>query len=117
MKVLKEGIETNSRNYTRFVIIAREELAEGPSRQPPGPLWCFPRPIPRAPCSRVLRILAERSINMVKLESRPIAGKPWEEMFYVDVDIPQKKGVFEKALEELTEVTATLRTLGLYSVS
>jgi chorismate mutase/prephenate dehydratase len=53
---------------------------------------------------------------MVKLESRPIAGKPWEEMFYVDVDIPREENAFQNALEELSGVTETLRTLGLYTV-
>jgi len=118
MKVLKEGIETDSRNYTRFVIIAREELAQTDrqignanraslvfsSANTPGSLF------------RVLQVLAERKINMVKLESRPIAGKPWEEMFYVDVDIPEEESVFQQALEELAKVTETLRTLGLYTV-
>ena len=114
MKLLKEGIETNSRNYTRFVIIAREELAavDAPTRaslvfstaNTPGSLY------------EALRILAERSINMVKLESRPIAGKPWEEMFYVDVDIPPDPAAFERALGELREATQGLRLLGLYAV-
>jgi len=114
MKVLKEGIETNSRNYTRFVIIAREELAtvKAPTRaslvfstaNSPGSLY------------QALKILAERSINMVKLESRPIPGKPWEEMFYVDVDIPPDPGAFEPALAELKGATQELRVLGLYTV-
>jgi prephenate dehydratase len=118
MEVLKEGIETDSRNYTRFVIIAREELAEAEhgsgkinraslvfsTANTPGSLF------------GALQVLAERNINMVKLESRPIAGKPWEEMFYVDVDIPGEENTFQEALEELSKVTETLRTLGLYTV-
>ena len=118
MEVLKEGIETDSRNYTRFVIIAREELAEAEhgsgkinraslvfsTANTPGSLF------------GALQVLAERNINMVKLESRPIAGKPWEEMFYVDVDIPGEENTFREALEELSKVTETLRTLGLYTV-
>jgi 3-deoxy-7-phosphoheptulonate synthase len=114
MKLLKEGIETNSRNYTRFVIIAREELAvvDAPTRaslvfstaNTPGSLY------------EALRILADRSINMVKLESRPIAGKPWEEMFYVDVDMPPDHRAFEEALGALKAATQELRLLGLYTV-
>jgi 3-deoxy-7-phosphoheptulonate synthase len=114
MKMLKEGIETNSRNYTRFVIIAREELAavDAPTRaslvfstaNTPGSLY------------EALKILAERNINMVKLESRPIAGKPWQEMFYVDVDIPRNPEAFEPALEALKQATQELRLLGLYAV-
>lgn len=118
MKVLKEGIETNSQNYTRFVIIAREELAQAAGQIGSANRASLVFSTANTPGSlfRVLQVLAERKINMVKLESRPIAGKPWEEMFYVDVDIPQGKRVFQKALEELSEVTETLRTLGLYTV-
>ena len=118
MKVLKEGIETNSQNYTRFVIIAREELAQAAGQIGSANRASLVFSTANTPGSlfRVLQVLAERKINMVKLESRPIAGKPWEEMFYVDVDIPQGESVFQKALEELSEVTETLRTLGLYTV-
>jgi len=118
MKVLKEGIETDSQNYTRFVIIAREELAQAERRIGSSNRASLVFSTANTPGSlfRVLQVLAERSINMVKLESRPIAGKPWEEMFYVDVDIPQEESVFRSALEELSKVTETLRTLGLYTV-
>jgi 3-deoxy-7-phosphoheptulonate synthase len=118
MKVLKEGIETDSQNYTRFVVIAREELAlsEGQAEKSNRASLVFSTANLPGSLFRALQVLAERNINMVKLESRPIAGKPWEEMFYVDVDIPQDKTVFQTALEELGAVTETLRTLGLYTV-
>ena len=61
-----------------------------------------------------LQVLAERKINMTKLESRPIPGKPWQEMFYVDVDIPEERELFETALEALRRETEELRVLGLY---
>jgi prephenate dehydratase len=112
LKVLKEGIETDAQNYTRFVIIARGEAAwvRGGSKaslvfataNSPGALF------------QALRVLAERSINMVKLESRPIAGKPWEELFYLDVALPESEEPFRRALEELKGVTEELRILGIY---
>jgi 3-deoxy-7-phosphoheptulonate synthase len=118
MKVIKEGIETDSQNYTRFVIIAREEIAFAEQRSATANRASLVFSTANTPGSlfRALQVLAERKINMVKLESRPIAGKPWEEMFYVDVDIPGEENAFQKALEELAETTETLRTLGLYSV-
>jgi 3-deoxy-7-phosphoheptulonate synthase len=118
MKVLKEGLETDSQNYTRFVIIAREELTQADRQIGNANRASLVFSTANTPGSlfRVLQVLAERKINMVKLESRPIAGKPWEEMFYVDVDIPEEESVFQKALEELSKVTETLRTLGLYTV-
>jgi 3-deoxy-7-phosphoheptulonate synthase len=130
MKVLKEGIETESQNYTRFVIIAREELSQAVS---PGPAsssrieqagraapnrasLVFSTANTPGSLFQALQVLAERNINMVKLESRPIAGKPWEEMFYVDVDIPPETKLFDLSLEELDRVTETMRILGVYTV-
>jgi 3-deoxy-7-phosphoheptulonate synthase len=121
LKVLKEGIETNSQNYTRFVIIAPGEAA---APRAPGAMQSGRRAnkaslvfaTANTPGSlfQALRVLAERSINMVKLESRPIAGKPWEEMFYLDVAVPEAEELFGKALEELKGVTEELRILGIY---
>jgi len=112
MKVLKEGIETNSRNYTRFVIIAREETAR--VREANKASLVFATANTPGSLFQALRVLAERNINMVKLESRPIAGKPWEEMFYLDVAIPETEEPFGLALEELKGVTEGLRILGVY---
>ena len=112
MKVLKEGIESNSRNYTRFVIIAREETAR--VREANKASLVFATANTPGSLFQALRVLAERNINMVKLESRPIAGKPWEELFYLDVAIPEAEEPFRLALEELKGVTDGLRILGVY---
>jgi 3-deoxy-7-phosphoheptulonate synthase len=126
MKVLKEGIETNVQNYTRFVIIAREEAASAAStasarasgggavRGANKASLVFATANSPGSLFQALRVLAERSINMVKLESRPIAGKPWEELFYVDVALPETEEPFRRALEELKGVTEGLRILGIY---
>lgn len=112
MSVLKEGIESDSRNYTRFVIIAREELAR--VERPTKASLVFATANTPGSLFQALRVLAERSINMVKLESRPIQGKPWEELFYVDVNVPAEPGAFERALEQMKGATESLRILGLY---
>ena len=122
MKVLKEGIETNSQNYTRFVIIALGEAAG--TLGAPGAIAAgrgankaslvFATANTPGSLFQALRVLAERSINMIKLESRPIAGKPWEELFYLDVALPEAEELFRRALEELKGVTEGLRILGIY---
>jgi 3-deoxy-7-phosphoheptulonate synthase len=112
MNVLKEGLESDSRNYTRFVIIAREELAR--VERPTKASLVFATANTPGSLFQALRVLAECSINMVKLESRPIQGKPWEELFYVDVNVPAEPGAFERALERMKGATESLRILGLY---
>ena len=61
-----------------------------------------------------LQVLAEKGLNMKKLESRPILGKPWQYLFYIDVDVPTDPSMFGRCMEELKKVTEDLRVLGTY---
>jgi prephenate dehydratase len=63
-----------------------------------------------------LKILQENGINMKKLESRPIHGKPWTYMFYVDVELPDNLDGYKKAYADLEKETVDIRELGLYKV-
>jgi 3-deoxy-7-phosphoheptulonate synthase len=123
LKVLKEGIETNPLNYTRFVIIARRigEKAPAPpslgSGEPTKASLVFSVPDEPGSLFECLRILSERGINLSKLESRPIEGKPWEYLFYVDVSIPGSAGSFDAAIKELKTRTKDFHFLGAYRAS
>jgi len=112
MTIIKEGIETNPRNFTRFVIISREEFLKGPKNKSsliysvsdkPGALY------------ETLKIFAEKNINLVKLESRPIHDKPWEYLFYVDVEIDIEDEGQKELLAELQSCTEFFKILGTYS--
>jgi 3-deoxy-7-phosphoheptulonate synthase len=112
MEVVAEGIETNPRNYTRFVILAREGVSSGD--QPNLASLVFSTPDKPGALFSAMEIMARRSLNLKKLESRPIAGKPWQYMFYLDVELPEKEEEFTKALEELDSTVSDLRVLGTY---
>jgi 3-deoxy-7-phosphoheptulonate synthase len=110
--ILKEGIETNPRNFTRFVVISRNESLPGPRTKSsliysvsdkPGALF------------ETLRIFSRNDINIVKLESRPIHSKPWEYMFYVDLEtnLTEEEGR-SHIVDELKEKTEFLKFLGSY---
>jgi 3-deoxy-7-phosphoheptulonate synthase len=117
LAVLKHGIETNVQNYTRFVVIAREDAAAGIlSGAPNKASFCFSVADKPGSLFKALQVLAGHGLNMKKLESRPILGKPWQYLFYVDVDLPADNTVFSKAAEELAGVTEDLRVLGTYKV-
>jgi 3-deoxy-7-phosphoheptulonate synthase len=114
MNILKESIETNAQNYTRFVVIAREEVAK--VDHPEKASFVFSTMDKPGALFHVLRNLTEKSINMKKLESRPIPGKPWEYMFYVDVEIPEDISLFYSVIENLKKETEEFRLLGMYTV-
>ncbi|MGI6437652.1 MAG: 3-deoxy-7-phosphoheptulonate synthase [Sphaerochaeta sp.] len=115
MAILAEGIESHARNYTRFYVISRKENAEA---------FKALRPINRASLLftvgdrpgalfEALLILAKHQLNMKRLESRPIPGKPWEYSFFVETELGDN-GAFEAALAELKETCLSLRVLGTY---
>ena len=116
LAVLRQGLETNVQNYTRFFVIARE--TETPGRAGTAgkgkgiPLLLRCRPARRP--LQALQVLADQGLNMKKLESRPILGKPWQYLFYIDVDLPSDPGVLGKCMDELKPVTEDLRVLGTY---
>jgi 3-deoxy-7-phosphoheptulonate synthase len=111
MMLLQEGIETSPRNFTRFVLISRGVFLDGPRNKSsliysvgdkPGSLF------------RTLQIFAEKNINLVKLESRPIHSKPWEYLFYADVEIDINDAQYRDLLEDLRQKTEYLKILGSY---
>ncbi|MBW1896319.1 MAG: 3-deoxy-7-phosphoheptulonate synthase, partial [Deltaproteobacteria bacterium] len=111
MAVIQAAIETNPRNYTRFVIISTRRLENGPRRKSsliystgnrPGALFA------------TLQVFADNGINLVKLESRPIHGKPWEYMFYIDLEADIESASLKPVLDELEKNTDYFRVLGSY---
>jgi prephenate dehydratase len=111
MSILKEGIETNPRNFTRFVVISNGDFLEGPKNKfsliysvsdTPGSLY------------ETLKVFAENRINLVKLESRPIHSKPWEYLFYVDVEMDIEDERYRDVMEKLKSKTEFFKILGNY---
>ncbi|NBB90723.1 MAG: 3-deoxy-7-phosphoheptulonate synthase [Spirochaetes bacterium] len=114
-RVLQEDIETNPQNYTRFFVLARQENADVEAPQKASVVFSTPdRPGALSEC---MQRLSERSVNMKKLESRPILGKPWHYMFYLDMELPPEMETFDAALEDLDRESEGLRVLGTYRAS
>ncbi len=113
MEILVPGVETNHRNFTRFFLIAR--LGQPAGGIPNKASLMFGTADEPGALTRCLAVFAAHGVNMTKLESRPIHGRPWDYMFYVDVRLP-KEG-FENAVSELSSVAKDLRVLGVYQTS
>lgn len=88
LDILAEGIETNKRNFTRFLILADPILAEelGPKTiEVNKSSIMFTLPHTKGALSKVLTILSFYDINLSKIQSTPIVGREWEYRFYVDL--------------------------------
>lgn len=113
LEILAEGIETNPHNYTRFAVIARKDMIS-PDKSVDKASLVFSLADEAGSLSSCLSVFSEYSLNMKKLESRPIHGKPWSYMFYVDLDIPEDRAVFDQAVEKIRTLAEDFRILGLY---
>lgn len=111
LTILAESIQDYAINLTRFVLIGRKAVPAGEAtktslvfslKSTPGSLW------------KALSGFALREINLTRVESRPIRGRPWEYLFYVDVDAPRDSLECGRAITQLGEFTHWVRVLGSY---
>lgn len=119
MEILAEGIESNPRNYTRFYIICKDEFAQAYRALSPVNRASLRFTVQDRPGSlfEALLVLTKHGLNMKKLESRPIPGKPWEYSFFIETELGQTEGAFEHALAELKDCCASVRVLGTYTAA
>ncbi len=108
--VLEQGLEDHAENYTRFLVVAREPA---PPEQARKTSLVFTLPSVPGSLHRALGVFAARGLDLTKIESRPLAGRPWEYAFYLDVVGDPGAGVVE-ALAELQVLARDLRILGAY---
>ncbi len=114
-RILKRGIEDNSANYTRFFLLQRR----GGSVKGKMPLSkkvsiAFSTKNESGSLFRNLAALALRDISLTKIESRPLKGKPWEYMFYVDFAGQLKDEKVQNAIRHLQESADFVKVLGAY---
>ena len=116
MEILRQGIETDASNYTRFYILSREENAEVYRSQskPDKAALSFSVSDEPGALMDILKMIADKGVNMKKLESRPIPGKPWEYLFFAEVQLPETK-IFDELVAEIGKKAVSLRVLGIYT--
>jgi prephenate dehydratase len=118
-RILRRSIEDDRRNYTRFFLLRTPEYARRhAAKTPPGAVWKTSlvfglRNVPGS-LFRALSAFALRDINLAKIESRPLRGKPWEYLFYVDFMGHVGNPNVRNALGHLGELADYLRVLGCY---
>jgi len=112
--VLRENIEDNAENFTRFVLLLPPEDAER-FRARDAKKMSIAMRLAHKPGALLasLEPFARNGVNLLKIESRPIHGKPFEYQFYVDVESEHLEEL-QRALQEVRAATSDLRVLGLY---
>jgi prephenate dehydratase len=111
LEPLRAGIQDFDDNITRFLAISRQKVPLGAAnktslvftlKSAPGALF------------KALSVFALRDIDLSKLESRPVPGRPWEYLFYLDVAAAREDLQCARAMVHLAEFAPSLRTLGSY---
>lgn len=112
---LKCHISNQEENHTRFIVVAQKPVDVMPLI-PAKTTFIMSTEQTAGSLVDCLLILRNHGINMIKLESRPVYGNPWEEMFYVDVESNICSEEMKKALLELTKSTRYIKVLGCYPI-
>lgn len=114
MDILARGIGDHEQNITRFIVIGRK--ASFPTREVEckTSMMFTTRDTPGCLVDALLGF-RDNGINLVKLESRPIAGNPWEEMFIMDVEGHVEDKPIRQAMSVLEEHTREIKLLGCYA--
>ncbi len=112
--ILAESIQDNAENFTRFVLLIPQEEAAA---------WISPAARKVSLAMRLahrpgallasLEPFARHGVNLLKIESRPIHGRPWEYQFFIDVEASDVARL-DQALAEVRSATSELRVLGRY---
>jgi len=111
-RILREHLEDDPENYTRFVLLAPATEAT-PERADKISLVFRLAHVPGA-LFYALELFARRKINLMKVESRPVRGLPWQYRFYLDLQASASDPEVQAALAELKTLAVDVRILGSY---
>jgi arogenate/prephenate dehydratase len=112
LTALTSSIQDFDDNVTRFLVIGRRPLKNAVADKT---TIVFTLPNEPGSLFKALSVFALRGVDLTKLESRPIPGRPWEYLFYADLAAARDELICARALSHLGEFAPTLRTLGSYA--
>src|SRR5204862_957607 len=112
LTALASSVQDFDDNITRFLVIGRRPLKHAIADKTS---IVFTLPNEPGALFKALSVFALRGVDLTKLESRPIPGRPWEYLFYVDLAAARDELPCQRALANLAEFAPVLRTLGSYN--
>jgi len=115
LEVLAQGIETNKRNFTRFYILAREEMLREVQKENHinKSSLVFVLPHNEGSLSRVLSVLSFYGVNLTRIQSLPIIGSEWEYQFYIDLTF-EDYNRYKQSIDAIMPLISRLKVLGEY---
>lgn len=115
LEVIEAGIESNKRNFTRFLLMCDRRQAEEMKNEQriDKASIVFALPHRHGSLAQVLSILSYYEINLTKIQSLPIIGREWEYLFYIDLTFDNLTR-FHQALDAIRPLTRDLSILGEY---
>jgi chorismate mutase/prephenate dehydratase len=113
LEVIKRDITNQADTYNRYLILSRQPQKVDP-RIPSKTSLVMSTPQTAGALVNALLVFQQNNINLAKLESRPIAGNPWEEMFYIDFEGNISDDRVKAALEALVPHTKFMKVIGCY---
>jgi prephenate dehydratase len=114
LEILANSIETNKRNYTRFLILAKKGQNGNRNKQPDKASLCFSLSHQTGSLAKILSVIAFYDINLTKIQSLPILGQEWQYFFYVDVTFPDFHR-YQQCLTAVTPLVKDMHILGEYN--
>ncbi len=114
-RILKRSIEDNPANFTRFFLLTKQHSKQTAEMRGSKISVTFCAANKPGALFRAMSCLALRDLNIIKIESRPLAGKPWEYRFYLDFMGSMDHPAVQNALANLSEMTQGCKILGNYT--
>ena len=124
LSILQSGIESNHQNFTRFLALKKADRKGNPDNDSPlcerkdglmktSIMYAMRENVPGA-LFKSLAVFALRELDLFKIESRPLIGRPGSYIFYLDVEGTTDDEAVKKAIDHLSEITVDLKVLGSY---
>ncbi len=118
-EIILNGLEDDPLNFTRFFLLVQEQNTEQfrlAAEEPNKLTVAFDLPHEPGSLQKALALLAAEGADLTRIESRPVPGRPWEYMFFVDLRLPEPRAA-DRILRQLANVCHFTQELGRYSAA